>query len=99
MRFTESFREFVVVAMVWLLAIFLPLMITDTKTKIEWWFWVVITLLMGIFTFDGVRAWHRGIRAPLAVKVFVPIGLLAISFTLLWVGIWDRFRSYIFSLA
>ena len=79
-------------AVMWLMAIFIPLMATDPNTPPNPWFWIVMVGATVLFTYSGVKSWRQRSRTPLIVRVLVPVTLLAVSWVMLRTGTWDRIR-------
>jgi hypothetical protein len=83
-------RQWALLATVYLLAIFSPLIVSDPVTPPTPLFWVFIGIGFVVVTSGGIQAWRRGHREPLVVRTLIPLGLLGVSLTLFWTGVWSR---------
>jgi hypothetical protein len=89
-RLLYSAREAGGVFAVYAMAIFWPMIFADGHGQDQSFILstAVGVVLVGFFAWDGVAEWKRGRRAPLVVKVFVPLCLLVVSCGLWWSGWW-----------
>jgi hypothetical protein len=81
-------REATWVAMTWIAAPLLPLMMADYRG--HWW---QFALVGGIFAFFSVDAIRYGTRRRILIRVVVPLLLLSMSLTLYRLGIWSIFLT------
>jgi hypothetical protein len=86
----EKLRKWALLATVYLLAVFAPLIISDPVTPPMPLFWVFIGIGFTVITYGSIQSWRRGDRNPLLVRTLIPLGLLGVSFTLFWTGVWSR---------
>jgi hypothetical protein len=86
----EKLRAWALIATVYLLAIFAPLIISDPVTPPMPLFWVFIGIGFTVITYGSIQSWRRGDRHPLLVRTLIPLGLLGVSFTFFWTGVWSR---------
>jgi hypothetical protein len=86
----EKLRTWALLATVYLLAVFAPLIISDPVTPPMPLFWVFIGIGFTVITYHSIQSWRHGDRNPLFVRTLIPLGLLGVSFTLFWTGVWNR---------
>jgi hypothetical protein len=86
----EKTRNWALLATVYLLAIFAPLIVSDPVTPPSPLFWVFIGVGFTVITYGGLQAWLRGNKRPLVVRTLIPLALLGLSLTLFWAGVWTR---------
>ena len=86
----EKLRTWALVATVYLLAVFAPLIVMDPVTPPMPLFWVFVGIGFTVITYGNVQSWLRGDRRPLVVRTLIPLGILGVSLTLFWTGVWNR---------
>ncbi|HEY3808712.1 MAG TPA: hypothetical protein VGL50_02145 [Steroidobacteraceae bacterium] len=86
----EKLRTWALIATVYLLAVFAPIIIMDPVTPPMPAFWVFIGIGFTFVTYNNVMSWRRGDRGPLVIRTLIPLSLLSISLLLFWAGIWNR---------
>ena len=86
----DRIRTWALLATVYLLAIFAPLIITDPVTPPSPLFWVFIGIGFTVITYGSIQAWLRGNKRPLLIRTLIPLGLFGVSLTLFWTGLWTR---------
>ena len=86
----DKTRNWALLATVYLLAIFAPLIVSDPVTPPSPLFWVFVGVGFTVITYGSALAWRRGDKRPLLIRTLIPLGLLGISLTLFWTGIWTR---------
>ena len=68
----------------------ISLIVSDPVTPPVPLFWIFVGVGFTVITYGSVQAWRRGDRRPLVVRTLIPLGLLGVSLTLLWTGVWSR---------
>jgi hypothetical protein len=86
----DKLRTWSLLATVYLLAIFSPLIVSDPVTPPVPLFWVFVGIGFTVITYGSVLSWRRGDKRPLVVRTLIPLGLLGVSLTLFWTGVWSR---------
>ncbi len=86
----ERLKTWALVATVYLLAVFAPLIVMDPVTPPMPLFWVFVGIGFTVITYGNVQSWLRGDRRPLIIRTLIPLGLLGVSLALFWTGVWNR---------
>ena len=92
-----ALRQTVFVGVTWVLAAFAPVIASSPGEHIaQWWAVLLVTVAcLALGLYDGMKAWRNGLRKLLVVRVLVPVGLLAASSLLYWLGLWQSVLSHV----